>query len=85
MQIKAENLTKSFGGSVILEQLTMEVKAGEHVALVGRNGCGKTTLLSLLARIESPDEVVSFRRRIAKSGIYIRFLPIRIYSLKMYC
>ncbi|WP_432355491.1 ribosomal protection-like ABC-F family protein [Sporosarcina sp. A2] len=74
MQIKAENLTKSFGGSVILEQLTMEVKAGEHVALVGRNGCGKTTLLSLLARIESPDEGRIVQAKDSKVG-YLHQIP----------
>lgn len=74
MHIKAENLTKSFGGTVILEQLTMEVKSGEHVALVGRNGCGKTTLLSLLARVESPDEGRIIQAKDSKIG-YLHQIP----------
>lgn len=56
MQIKAENIKKMVGGNIIFENLTMEVQAGEHVALVGRNGSGKTTLFKLLANIEQPDE-----------------------------
>lgn len=56
MQIKAENIKKVIGGNIIFDHLTMEVQAGEHVALVGRNGSGKTTLFKLLANIEQPDE-----------------------------
>ncbi|MDW0109442.1 ribosomal protection-like ABC-F family protein [Sporosarcina aquimarina] len=74
MHIKAENLTKSLGGTTILEQLTMDVKSGEHVALVGRNGCGKTTLLSLLARIEFPDEGRVIQSKDSKIG-YLHQIP----------
>lgn len=56
MSIKAENITKSFGGHMIFENLTVEVQTAEHVAIVGNNGCGKTTLLQLLAGVEIPDE-----------------------------
>ncbi|REB07425.1 ABC transporter ATP-binding protein [Sporosarcina sp. BI001-red] len=74
MHIKAENITKSFGGTVVLEQLTMEVKSGEHVALVGRNGCGKTTLLSLLARVETPDNGRIIQSKDSKIG-YLHQIP----------
>lgn len=74
MYIKAENITKSFGGTVILEQLTMEVKSGEHVALVGRNGCGKTTLLSLLAGHESADEGRIIQAKDSEIG-YLHQIP----------
>ncbi len=56
MSIKAENITKSFGGHMIFENLTVEVQTAEHVVIVGNNGCGKTTLLQLLAGVEIPDE-----------------------------
>ena len=55
MQMKAENIKKAIGGNIIFDNLTMEVQAGEHVALVGRNGSGKTTLFKLLANIDHPD------------------------------
>ncbi|WP_052461738.1 ribosomal protection-like ABC-F family protein [Sporosarcina koreensis] len=55
MYMKAEGIAKSLGGTIIFENLTMDVNAGEHVALVGRNGCGKTTLLRLLAGEDTPD------------------------------
>ncbi|WOV85690.1 ABC-F type ribosomal protection protein [Sporosarcina jeotgali] len=74
MHIKAENLTKSYGGTAILEKLTVEVKSGEHVALVGRNGCGKTTLLRLLGRAESPDAGRIIQAKDSKVG-YLHQIP----------
>jgi ATP-binding cassette, subfamily B, bacterial MsbA len=42
-------------GVTILENITLRVKAGETIAIVGPNGCGKTTLLNLLPRFFDPD------------------------------
>ena len=42
----------------VLEDITFEIRAGEHVALVGENGSGKTTLIKLLCRLYEPDEGV---------------------------
>lgn len=70
VSIKAENITKIYGGTIIFEGLTMEVHEGERAAIVGRNGCGKSTLLKLLANIESPD----VGRIIKKKGTTIGYL-----------
>ncbi|WP_370452606.1 ribosomal protection-like ABC-F family protein [Lysinibacillus sp. SGAir0095] len=70
VSIKAENITKIYGGTVIFEGLTMEIHNGERVAIVGRNGCGKTTLLKLLANIDTPD----VGRIIKKKGSTIGYL-----------
>ena len=43
-----KNLTKKFNKKVILENLSTEINAGERVALVGQNGCGKTTFIRCL-------------------------------------
>src|SRR5208283_2237539 len=56
--LRADGLTKSFrSGSeevVVLDDLSMGVRAGEFVALVGASGSGKTTLLHLLAALDTP-------------------------------
>jgi len=49
IDISVKNLTKFFViGENLLEDLTFEIQEGERVAILGRNGCGKTTLLKIL-------------------------------------
>ncbi|NBY01275.1 MAG: ATP-binding cassette domain-containing protein, partial [Planctomycetes bacterium] len=56
--VRVENLTKSFSrGSEkidVLEELTLEVQAGEFLALMGPSGSGKTTLLNIIAGLDTP-------------------------------
>jgi simple sugar transport system ATP-binding protein len=52
---EAIDVTKHFGSTVALENVTLTIKAGESHALVGRNGAGKSTLVSLLTGMTAPD------------------------------
>lgn len=55
--IELRGITKRFGASVIANNnVTIDVKKGEILSVLGENGCGKTTLMNMLAGIYYPDE-----------------------------
>jgi ATP-binding cassette subfamily F protein 3 len=53
--LTVEDLSKSFGNNLLFEHISFEIKRGEHVAIIGDNGTGKTTLLKILNRLVPPD------------------------------
>ncbi len=55
MQVTLRHITKRFGATVALEDVSLSVQSGELMALVGPSGCGKTTILRLIAGFETPD------------------------------
>jgi len=65
-------------GSTILENITLRVKAGETIAIVGPNGCGKTTLLNLLPRYFDPDHGTIFVDGVDISRAHLRALRKQI-------
>ena len=65
--IKFDGIVKRFGGTVALGGVTLELNAGEILALLGENGAGKSTLIKTLAGIFEPSE----------GSIYYRGMPYR--------
>ena len=54
--IQVNNLTKSFSGRKVINDLSFEVNKGEVFALLGHNGAGKSTTIDLILGLKSPDE-----------------------------
>ena len=52
-------LTKKYGDLAVVKEVSLSLAAGEFVCLVGKSGCGKTTLLSMLSGLERPTELFS--------------------------
>jgi NitT/TauT family transport system permease protein len=54
--VKLEHLSKGYGSLTVLEDFSLTLPSQGVVALMGQSGCGKTTLLRLLAGLEQPDQ-----------------------------
>lgn len=68
--LSIESVAKAFGEKVLFSNLTFGISSGEKVALVARNGTGKTSLLRMLNKEEEPDSgQVTFRK-----GIVVGYL-----------
>ena len=71
--IECEGIAKRFGQARAVEDVTFTVERGSILALVGHSGCGKTTLLRLIAGFERPDEgsILLEGRPVAGRGVWV--------------
>ena len=53
--IRLEHISKSFGEKKVLDDLNVSIKEGEFLTMIGRSGCGKTTMLKLMNGLLMPD------------------------------
>ena len=53
--LNIENLTKSYGDRLLMDDLTFGVDEGDKIGIVAKNGTGKSTLLRMLAGTEAAD------------------------------
>src|SRR5262245_35643778 len=66
--LAANDLALAYGHEHLLKDVTLSVAPGEKVGLVGRNGCGKTSLLRILAGHQNADAGEGTRRRSLRIG-----------------
>ena len=67
--LRIRGLTKSYGGTRAVDDLSFDLRAGEVLTLLGPSGCGKSTTLRLIAGLEQPDAgEVWVRGRLVASG-----------------
>jgi branched-chain amino acid transport system permease protein len=88
--LRVVGVTKRFGGLVAVDEMSLEVRAGEIVALIGPNGAGKTTLFDVISGVADPTAgEVTFRgeaiqgrrpRRIAAMGLSRTFQHVRLVA-----
>ncbi len=69
--LNATEITVSYGDRTVLDHATLAIEEGDRIGLVGRNGCGKTTFLRILAGLQSPDSGDVTRRR----ELVVSYLP----------
>jgi simple sugar transport system ATP-binding protein len=55
-ELRAENIYKSFGGVKALDDVSLQIKQGEIVCLVGENGSGKSTMIKIISGVYSADK-----------------------------
>ncbi len=69
--LQLRQVCKCFGNKQVLDDVSIEVRAGEIVCLLGPSGCGKTTLLRIIAGLEEPD-----RGEILLQGVDLAVVPV---------
>jgi ATPase subunit of ABC transporter with duplicated ATPase domains len=74
IELSVQNLTKYYGANKIFQNISFEVKSGDRVALIGQNGCGKTTIMKIIMGVEEYQGGNIYLRKGARLG-YLDQIP----------
>ena len=55
--ISVNNISKTFNNKMVLDNISLDVKEGEIISIVGPSGAGKTTLLNIISTLDKPDKL----------------------------
>ena len=78
--LSVEGISKVYGERVIFEPLSFGISKGQKIALIAKNGSGKTTILKIIAQQDTPDQgLVNFRK-----GTQVSYLSIQKSFLDNY-
>lgn len=69
--LSVEKLSKSFGEKILFENITFGIEKGQKIALIARNGTGKSTLLNIIAGWDTPDSGTV----VTRNDITVSYLP----------
>ncbi len=81
IEIGLNKLTKNYGNKEVLKEISFEIKTGEHVAIIGQNGCGKSTILKLISKEENKTSGDVFIRKDATIGILTQQPKVELNEL----
>ena len=74
--ISLQNITLSFGGPPILQQINLQIEPRERVCLIGRNGEGKSSLMKLIAGNLRPDSGNIIRQQGLRVALLSQDVPL---------
>lgn len=75
--LKIVNLSKSFGNKHVLDGISVDIKAGEFISLIGPSGSGKSTIFNLIGGLLSPDhgDIYMNNQLITSTSGHISYMP----------
>ena len=73
LEIVLNKVSKNYGNKIVLKNINFEVKTKERVALIGQNGCGKTTIFKMILKEEKPTTGDIFINKNSKIGFLSQY------------
>ena len=85
-EVRLDNLSKHYGKTVAVENVSLTVNAGEILALLGPSGCGKTTCLRMVAGLVTPTsgDILVGGRSILETAVHRRNIGLLFQNYALF-